>query len=270
MGILNSSHEAANVCAEDEGGAKRKPDVQGSPGGGSKKSRKARSAQARACVAAANKASEGPQEPSEQAIKGGQRVRLQAHGRLERPSLLLSWVAGLTEDNMREMYEDGWGWDGDAKIDELASAKARYIVASLLPAPAAASPAAAQSQHHGSAAHGESRAAPVQPAQHAKDEVDAKKRPTSPLTCSADNHHKPTSVDSPTTEKKRTAETEGQKIGFWTRLMGRWGSGGAEDDEAQKTAAFADALQQQDAQAQQDEHARVRVGARPVGFVHYR
>jgi hypothetical protein len=60
-------------------------------------------------------------------------LQVQIHGRLERPSLLLSWVAGLVETNMRSMYEKGWGWDGDAKLDELASVKARYIIASLLP-----------------------------------------------------------------------------------------------------------------------------------------
>jgi len=148
--------------AEDCGMKKRRPAEQGGGGGGGggKKARKALLAAARAAVEAANRGLRV--EPSEHRTTGGQTVQLHMHGRLERGTLLLSWVAALVEENMRAHYERGWGWDGslslslcrrcyilngakalilrichrDAKLAELAAAKARYIIASLLPAAA--------------------------------------------------------------------------------------------------------------------------------------
>mmetsp|Transcript_38717 Transcript_38717/g.77653 ORF Transcript_38717/g.77653 Transcript_38717/m.77653 type:complete len:180 (+) Transcript_38717:170-709(+) len=44
---------------------------------------------------------------------------------------LMGWAASLLEKNMRPLYEDGWGWDGDVKRGELQSPKARFILSSL-------------------------------------------------------------------------------------------------------------------------------------------
>ena len=135
MGTRASSREGGEY---EEDGAKRKPEEAseaesfGAAKGCQKRTRKARTRSAKAQVAMANKAVHA-RVMSEHAIKGECILQVQMHGRLERPSLLLSWVAGLVETNMRSMYEKGWGWDGDAKLDELASVKARYIIASLLP-----------------------------------------------------------------------------------------------------------------------------------------
>lgn len=136
MGTRASSRAYGEGEEADAEGAKRKPEEAseaeafGAAKGCQKRTRKSRSAKAQ--VAMANKVVHAC-VMSEHAIKGEWILQLQIHGRLERPSLLLSWVAGLVETNMRSMYEKGWGWDGDAKLDELASVKARYIIASLLP-----------------------------------------------------------------------------------------------------------------------------------------
>ena len=112
---------AAPGAAGEHGmaGSKRKPSVE--PGEG-KRARKVRAEQAKARVAAACKL-QFELAPTAHSIRDGRAVRLQAHGQLQRPSLLFSWVAALVEENMRGMYESGWGWDGDAKLAELASCR---------------------------------------------------------------------------------------------------------------------------------------------------
>ena len=43
---------------------------------------------------------------------------------------MLDWMYSLTETNMSELYEacPGWGWDGQAKRQELGHDDARYLV----------------------------------------------------------------------------------------------------------------------------------------------
>ena len=121
----------ASPCGEDTS-AKRKPaeSLSRLGAGADKRARKALAVQAKAKVAAANKR-DFSAVTSEQAIRGGRTVRTQVCGALQRGSLLLGWAAALVEENMRAMYEQGWGWDGDAKVAELSSRNARYIVAYL-------------------------------------------------------------------------------------------------------------------------------------------
>ena len=230
---------AAGDCAlpeeaHDEGaGAKRKPSDEQPEG---KKVRKARAAQAKARVAAANKLRhELPQVAH--GIKGGKTVRLQVYGRLERHSLLLSWVAALVEDNMRGMYEDGWGWDGDAKLAELASPKARYIVASLLPVTGCHSPPAVEQgadlEHFDSCRTGGSEGMTIM--QGAR-------------------------------SASQTGDRSADAYGFWARLMVKWGS--RRNTETPSTSGLADALQQEASSLQQE--CPAGDAPRPVGMVHYR
>ena len=228
-GAPQEEEGAAAPDAEEHGdaGSKRKP--LGEPGD-SKKARKARAEQGKARVAAACKL-QFELAPAAHRIKDGRAVRLQAHGRLQRPSLLLSWVAALVEENMRGMYESGWGWDGDAKLAELASSKARYIIASLLPANADTATPAREG--------GES-------------------------ACRASEH---STRSSPSTVKRgaRSSSPDAQagSPGFWARLMGKWGS--KADAGAVSTSSLADSLQEQASTVQVGGHA-----PRPVGMVHYR
>ena len=101
--------------AEDGGEKKRRPAEQGGDGGGGKKARKALLAASRAAVEAANRGLR-VREPSEHQTTSGQTVQLHMHGQLERGALLLSWVAALVEENMRALYERGWGWDGSLSL----------------------------------------------------------------------------------------------------------------------------------------------------------
>jgi hypothetical protein len=226
--------EALPEEAHEEGaGAKRKPSDAPPEG---KKARKARAAQAKARVAVANKLQyELPQVAH--VIKGGKTVRLQVYGRLERHSLLLSWVAALVEDNMRGMYEDGWGWDGDAKLAELASPKARYIVASLLPVIGCHLPAAAEQgadlEHFDS--------------------------------CHAVGSERMT-IEGSARSASQTGDRSADAPGFWARLMVKWGS--RHNTETPSTSGLADALQKEAWSLQQE--CPAGDAPRPVGMVHYR
>ena len=245
---------AADMALDASAGKRRPPAAAGEQGtGGGKKARKALLAVARAAVAAANKAL-GTREPREHRTAGGQTVQLHGHGQLERHALLLSWVAALVEENMRAMYEKGWGWDGDAKLDELASPKARYVIASLLPASDGDS---AQSRGQ------DAREAPRSPAGGARADDGVGAAGTAGAGAPADASG---SRVSPATVR-RADRAPPRSPGFWSRLMHMAGLGTA---RAADPAALADALQQHAAQLPQNEGSRQSKGARPVGLVHYR
>ena len=250
-----TGHQTAEQRALDASAGKRRPPAAaGEQGtGGGKKARKALLAVARAAVAAANKAL-GTREPREHRTAGGQTVQLHGHGQLERHALLLSWVAALVEENMRAMYEKGWGWDGDAKLDELASPKARYVIASLLPASDGDS---AQSRGQ------DAREAPRSPAGGARADDGVGAAGTAGAGAPADASG---SRVSPATVR-RADRAPPRSPGFWSRLMHMAGLGTA---RAADPAALADALQQHAAQLPQNEGSRQSKGARPVGLVHYR
>lgn len=44
------------------------------------------------------------------------------------PRGVMDWAFCLCKANMQALYDTAWGWDNQAKLDELAAAEARFIV----------------------------------------------------------------------------------------------------------------------------------------------